>query len=297
MKYVQLRAFHNVALYGGFSRAAEAMGLTQPAVSDQVLGLEQDYDVLLFNRQKKQITLTRQGQELLVITRPMFEVEARALEYLSESRALTSGTLRIIADSAYHVTGVLSQFRTKYPGIHLTLRSGNSQEVEEQLLAYRADIGVLGSSTNSDKFLSVSLGATPIVAFAAKSYPGLPHAKASLAALADYPLVFREKGSKTRQKLEDAARKQGVTLRPAIEAEGREAVREIVAAVGGIGFVSDAEYGQDERLAKIQIEGPAIPMEETVVCVNQRKDVRMIRIFMTLAAEHGAALKSLKGSA
>ncbi len=287
MKYVQLRAFHNVAIHGGFSRAAEAMGLTQPAVSDQVLGLEQGYDILLFNRRKKQITLTKHGQELLEITRPMFEVEARALEYLTETRALTSGTLRVIADSAYHVTGVLSRFRTRYPNVHLTLRTGNSQDVEQALAAYDADIGVLGSKVKFDKYQSVSLGATPIIAFAAKRFPGLPEPSASLATLEKFPLVFREKGSKTRQKLEGAAKEQGITLRPAIEAEGREAVREIVAAGGGIGFVSDAEYGHDERLIKITIEGPTIPMEETIVCVNQRKDVRMIRMFMALARDHG----------
>ncbi len=284
VKYVQLRAFHNVALHGGFSRAAAAMGLTQPAVSDQVLGLEQAYDVLLFDRQKKQISLTRKGQQLLEITRPMFEIEARALEFLSESRALTSGTLRVIADSAYHVTGVLSRFRAKYPGVHITLRSGNSQEVEQELAAYRADIGVLGRSVKTGKFQSISLGTTLIVAFAAKGFANLPDHPVALAELAGYPLVFREKGSKTRQKLEDAAKAQGVRLVPVIEAEGREAMREIVASGGGIGFVSDAEYGCDERLVKIPIQGAAIPMEETVVCVSQRKDVRMIRAFMAMAA-------------
>ena len=285
MKYVQLRAFHNVALHGGFSRAAAAMGLTQPAVSDQVLGLEQAYDVLLFDRQKKQISLTRKGQDLLELTRPMFEIEARVLEFLSESRALTSGTLRVIADSAYHVTGVLSRFRARYPGVHITLRSGNSQEVEQELTAYRADIGVLGRAVKAGKFQSVFLGTTPIIAFAAKGFPNLPVHPVTLAKLANYPLVFRETGSKTRQKLEEAAKAQGVHLSPVIEAEGREAMREIVAAGGGIGFVSDAEYGRDERLVKIPIQGLAIPMDETVVCVSQRKDVRMIRAFMALAAD------------
>ena len=284
MKYVQLRAFHNVALHGGFSRAAAAMGLTQPAVSDQVLRLEQTYDVLLFDRQKKQIRLTRKGRDLLALTRPMFEIEARALEFLSETRALTSGTLRVIADSAYHVTGVLGRFRARYPGVHITLRSGNSQEVEQELMAYRADIGVLGRSVKAGKFQTVFLGTTPIIAFASKRFPNLPARPITLAELADYPLVFREQGSRTRQKLEDAAKALGVRLVPVIEAEGREAMREIVAAGGGIGFVSDAEYGRDERLVKIPIRGRAIPMEETVVCVSQRKDVRMIRAFMAIAS-------------
>ncbi|MHA1129026.1 MAG: LysR family transcriptional regulator, partial [Alphaproteobacteria bacterium] len=57
MRYVQLRAFHNVAIHGGFSRAAEALHLTQPAISDQIRKLEEEYDVLLFNRIKKQVAI------------------------------------------------------------------------------------------------------------------------------------------------------------------------------------------------------------------------------------------------
>jgi DNA-binding transcriptional LysR family regulator len=73
MRYVQLRAFHYVAICGGFSRAAEALFLTQPAISDQVRKLEEEYDILLFNRHKKQVTLTAPGERLLEITRRMFD--------------------------------------------------------------------------------------------------------------------------------------------------------------------------------------------------------------------------------
>ena len=91
MRYVQLRAFHHVAVHGGFSRAAEALGLTQPAISDQVRKLEAEYDIRLFDREKKQIRLTAAGRDLLEITNRLFEVEARALEYLSETQTLRSG--------------------------------------------------------------------------------------------------------------------------------------------------------------------------------------------------------------
>ncbi len=287
MKYVQLRAFHYVATCGGFSKAAEALGLTQPAVSDQVLALEQAYDVLLFERRHKQVTLTPRGEKLLEITRPMFEYVTRAQELLGETRALGSGELRIIADSAYHVTGLLSRFRKRFPRVHISLRSGNSAEVEAELTAYRADIGVFGSTVSPGRFHSVLLGTTPIIAFAAHDFSPLPNAPASLAELAKLPLVFREQGSKTRQKLEAAAQEQSVKLHAAIEAEGREAVHEIVAAGGGIGFVSEAEYGRDERLVKLPISGPVIPMAETVVCMTQRRDVRVIRAFMAMAEEQG----------
>lgn len=285
MKHSQLRAFHFVALHGGFSRAADAMGLTQPAVSDQVRKLEQEYDVLLFNRRNRQVTLTSQGEKLLEITRPLFETEARAFEFLSESRALATGSLRIIAGSAYHVTEVLSRFRQNFPGVRLAMSSGNSEDVLNALMAYKADIGVLGGTPDASDLEQVALGATPIIAFAAKNFKPPFSGAYSLQDLSAYPLVMREAGSKTQQKLDAAAKAQGVVLRPAIEAESREAVREIVASGAGIGFVSEAEYGQDARLVKIPIKGPAIPLEETVVCIKNRKDVRLIRAFMTQAAK------------
>ncbi len=283
MKYVQLRAFRNVAIHGGFSHAAKAMGLTQPAVSDQVLGLEQDYDVLLFDRQTKKIKLTPKGERLLEIVRPLFEAEARALEFLTESRELVAGNLQIIADSAFHVTEILSSYHAKYPDVKIELRSGNSAEVEQELLAYRADIGILGSQVVPGRFHGIGLGSTPIIAFCARDYPGLMGGEKTLRELARYPLVLREENSKTRQKLEAAAKAEGVVLIPAIQADSREAVREIVASGGGIGFVSAAEYGHDQRLMRIPIAGPAIFMEETVLCLSQRKEVRTIRAFMDLA--------------
>ena len=80
MRHAQLRAFHNVAVHGGFSRAADAMNLTQPALSDQVRKLEAEYDVRLFDRTRKQIAITEAGTRLLEITRRLFEVAQRRAE-------------------------------------------------------------------------------------------------------------------------------------------------------------------------------------------------------------------------
>jgi aminoethylphosphonate catabolism LysR family transcriptional regulator len=283
MRYTQLRAFHYVAITGGFSRAAEAMHLTQPAVSDQVRKLEIEYDTSLFNRQHKQVSLTPQGAQLLDITHKLFEIESQALELLTESRTQTRGRLSIIADSAHHITESLTRFRALYPEVKITMRTGNSKDVLTALHAYDADIGVLGNMRASADFVQINLGSSPIVAFAAKGIASSLRPRADLAAIAKHPLVLRERGSKTRQKLEEAAAKQGIRLIPKIEAEGREAVHEIVASGAGIGFVSKAEYGQDARLHRFYIDGPTIPMAESVICLSQRKDVRLIRAFLEIA--------------
>jgi aminoethylphosphonate catabolism LysR family transcriptional regulator len=283
MRYVQLRAFHHVAICGGFSRAAETLGLTQPAISDQVRKLEEQYDVILFNRNKKQVTLTQNGQHLLTITRRFFEIENQASELLSESLALRSGSIRIIADSAHHLLHILGRFRQNYPGIDVSVRSGNSQEVVTRLYNYEADIGVLGEAPKGTDFETIKLNSTPLIAFAAMGQAVSGKQSMSLAELLRQPLVLREPGSKTRQKLEEAATERGLLLKAAIEAEGREAVREIVATGAGVGIVSAAEFSRHTNLVAIQIADCEILMEEALVCLRERASGRLVRAFLDIA--------------
>lgn len=283
MRYVQLRAFHHVAVTGGFSRAAEALHLTQPAISDQVRRLEQEYDVLLFVRHHRRVELTPAGRNLLAITHRLFECEARALDFLSESRALRAGELRVMADSAIHLTGLLARYRSRYPGVRVTLRTGNSDEVIAALYGFTADIGVLGTVPQERTLSVVRLGSTPITAFAARGTPWAGLGPVDFARLVGLPLVMREAGSRTRAKIEEAARTRGLTLVPSIEAEGREAVRDLVASGAGIGFVSEAEFGADSRVVALPLAGPPILMDEALVCLAERAEVRQIRAFMALA--------------
>lgn len=284
MRYVQLRAFHYVAISGGFSRAAEELHLTQPAISDQVRKLEEEYDVLLFNRHKKQVVLTPAGERLLEITRRLFDNEQQALELLLESRALRAGTLRIVVDSAHHLTQILTKFRASYPCVSISLRTGNTDTVIESLYSYEADIGVLGEIPQSRDFEAIRLNSTPIIAFVAQGHPLAAQASVTMAALSRHPLVLRESGSRTRQKLEAAARDLGLTLTAAIEAEGREAVREIVASGAGVGFVSAAEFGEDRRLVPIPITGvETMRMDEALICLRERRGSTRVAAFFEIA--------------
>ncbi|MGB5868806.1 MAG: LysR substrate-binding domain-containing protein [Albidovulum sp.] len=284
MRYVQLRAFHYVAISGGFSRAAEALFLTQPAISDQVRKLEEEYDILLFNRHKKQVTLTHSGERLLEITRRLFENESQARELLSESRVMRAGTLRIVADSAQHVLKILAEFQKKYPGVGVTISGGNTESVIENLFSYEADIGVLGEIPQSREFETLLLNATPITAFVAASHPLARRKYLDFDDLKDLPLVMRERGSKTRNKFEEAALAAGYEFTPSIVAEGREAVREIVASGVGVGFVSVAEFGDDPRLVRIPIKGEDnMIMEETLICLKERRGGKLVSAFLEIA--------------
>ncbi|NOZ32949.1 MAG: LysR family transcriptional regulator [Alphaproteobacteria bacterium] len=283
MRYVQLRAFHHVAVEGGFSRAAAALNLTQPAISDQVRKLEEDYDILLFNRTKKQVTLTEAGQKLLEISHRMFEVERQARDLLAENRAVAMGTLRIISASPLQLTELLTPFADRHRGIRIVLRSGNSEAVINALVGYEADIGVLGEIPAGRRFMVRPLGHTRLVAFAGVNTEAGQGGPLSLAQLATCALVLREPGSKTREALENAARRAGVPIEAAFEVEGREAIREIVASGAGVGVVSEAEFGHDPRLVKIDITGGPIRLDEALVCLKERAGGRLIGAFMELA--------------
>ncbi|MES0810367.1 LysR substrate-binding domain-containing protein [Roseibium sp. SCPC15] len=289
MRHSQLKAFHHVALLGGFSRAAEALCHTQPAISEQVRKLEQDHDVLLFHRERKRVHLTEAGETLFRMTKQYFEIEQQIEEYMSETSAAIEGELRIVADSAHHVTEILTEFRKKYPDVTVSLRVGNTKEIVEELRAYNAEIGIAGSVDPGKDMDTLNLGSTEITAFAERGF--LPGGKRglSLKELSKLPLIFREEGSKTRAKLVEAAAEHRIRLKPAIVAEGREAVREVVASGAGIGFVSKAEFGHDDRLVQINLTDVDLKMSETLVHLAQRREVKVIRHFMEVARRTLAA--------
>ena len=280
MRYSQLRAFHHVALHNGFSRAADALNQTQPALSDQVRKLEQAHDTLLFHRDHKQVRLTTSGEGLFRLTKQFFELESGIGEYLGQTRASVDGTLRIVADSALHITEALGRFQASYPKVFVSLQTGNTEEVIAKLRNYDAEVGIVGNLDPGADLETHTLGRSPIIAIAAKGV--LPKGTTSLHIqdLQDWPLVFREVGSYTRLSLEAEAARRKIRLRPTIEVDGREAMREVVASGAGLGFVSEAEFGHDNRLVRVPISDIDISMTETLVYLSMRSDVPVIRAFL-----------------
>lgn len=254
--------------------------MTQPSVSEQVKRLEQAYDVLLFHREARQVRMTAAGENLFRLTREYFEVEDRICALLDQSRAAVTGQLRIVADSALHITEAVANFRKVYPKVFVSIHTGNTQEVLRRLKGYDADVGVVGNIGPMPDLDVLDLGRTPIIAIAKKGY--LPKAQKSIRFndLLNRPLIFREVGSRTRSNLEQEAERKGLRLTAAMEVEGREAMREVVASGAGIGFVSEAEFGHDARLMRVRIEDVSLGMSESVVTLSTRRDVPVIRAFL-----------------
>jgi aminoethylphosphonate catabolism LysR family transcriptional regulator len=284
MRYTQLRAFHHVALAGGFSRAADLLNQTQPTISDQVRRLEETHDTLLFHRDTRHVRLTGAGQGLFTLTKRFFETEGEIAAYLDQARAAPVGRLRIVADSAVHVTAAIGRFRVAHPHVAVSLQTGNTEDVLARLRDYDAEIGIVGNLGTATDLDRVDLGLTPIVAIAARGLVPGDVAAIPFADLPRWPLIFREDGSRTRARIERAALKAGLAMTPVIEVEGREAMREVVASGAGLGFVSEAEFGHDSRLRKLHLTGADLAMSESLVTLTARRDVPAIRAFLKTLA-------------
>ncbi|MCB1377066.1 MAG: LysR family transcriptional regulator [Alphaproteobacteria bacterium] len=285
MRHAQLKAFHAVALHGGFSRAAERLGLTQPAVSDHVRKLEEAYGVQLFSRTAKGVGLTAMGRNLFAIAERMFEAETEARDLLSRARTLEEGQLTIGADAAVHILPRLVRFRASYPRIAIRLVTGNSAELLERLEAFAIDVAVTAECPASDAFLSLQLRQDRLVAVMERG--AATGGRVTLDRLADMPLILREEGSVTRRLLIEEFRARGLKPANMIEIESREAVREAIAQGLGVAIMSEGELSADPRLKGVAISGWPARMEEWLLCLKSRAGLHVIRSFFEMHEDSG----------
>lgn len=287
MRHAQLKAFHAVATWGGFSRAASQLGISQPALSEHVRKLEELYGVELFVRARRSVMLTDIGRRLYALTERQFEAEAAALELLSRAGGLESGQLTIGADAAVHVLPLIASFRARYPRIRVRVISGNSQRLMEQLDRFEIDFAVVAEAPASPAYEARLLSEDRLVAFVPRAHSLGRRKQIGFATLAQSTLILREPGSVTRRLVEEEFARRGLALSDAIEVEGREGAREAVARGLGVGIVSAGEFLGDPRLTQIRLADWQAVMREWLVCLSARAGLQMISAVLDLAGRTG----------
>jgi len=279
MYYSQFRAFHAVATEGGFSKAAKHLGLTQPAISDQVKKLEERFSVLLFHRHKRIVRLTPLGEQLFEITKRTFQLERQSIDLLSAHQSLKRGHLSIAADTPLYIVPLIGRFKKAYAGISVSMRIGNAEEIISGLLNFSFDLGIVADMPNDARFHILTLCEDPLVAFVSKNHPLATREAISLKELSGAPLILREPGSRTRTHTEQEFTKAGLSMKVAMEVQGREAAREAVAADIGVGIVSRPEFGHDDRLVALPLTDCAARMTESLVCLKNKRQLKTIMAF------------------
>ena len=286
INHAHLRAFNAVATHGSYTRAAEVLHVSQPTLSAHVKELEERYSVKLFERRGRGVDLTEFGRSVLDITQRLFRLEMEAEELLISARELVTGQLRVGADSPYHIIPSLAVFQARYPGIHLSISFGNSDQLLKSLLSSKCDVAVLPNIPREDARLSaVPLRPDRLVVFVNQSHAWAKRASIRLHELAEQRLVLREAGSNTRALFLDAMHKMDIPLKEVMDIGSREGVREAVAAGLGVGVVSESEFGCDNRLHALTVSDVTLEDVEYVVCLSDRRDMRVIRAFFDLLSD------------
>ena len=287
MNFAQLRAFHAVASEGGFTRGAERLGISQPAVTVQVRALEQAFGIELFSRRGQRVELTEFGREVWQHARRIFAQVQDLDELLAAAGSLRTGRLTIGADGPFSVMDPVAAFIARYPGVRVAVRIGNAARVVADLEEGRTDLAILNLIGARREIHHEPLYRDRIVAFVAAGHPLAGLAGIGLEELARAPLILREPGSATRALLLDAL--SGRSLEPtiALELGSREAVREAVLAGLGVGAVFARELVPDPRLVVLPIAGGALGAEVALACLPERRDLRAVRAFFALALALG----------
>lgn len=285
MSYAQLRAFHAVAEFGSFTRAAKALHVTQPTLSGQVKALEEAHGVKLLDRRGRDVLPTELGRALFDISRRLFSLEAEATQLLAAARGLTRGSLRVAADAPYHVIPLLATFNRRHPGIRLALSFGNSEQVLKDLFERRTDIAVLPDLSSDPRLEALAIRRDRLVVFVDGAHPWRRRRSIRLAELAHQRLILREPGSTTRAIIERAMGERDIAPAQVLEIGSREAVREAVAAGLGVGIVFESEFGRDDRVHKLSVLDARLGATEYVVCLRDRRRDRVVGAFLDLVQE------------
>jgi len=239
MNLDRLRTFQAVTATLHFGRAAERLGLSQPAVSQQVAHLEEELGTALFERIGRRIYLTPAGQALSVEAGRIFAAIDRATEAVRALASGEAGSLRVGASTTpgiYLVPEVLGRFRSDLPQVKLAFRIANSAEIERALLANELDLGIAGARFNHDELFEVTLGQDRIMAIGSPTLLGRTR-RARIDDLSRWPLLGREQGSGTQAAVSAALARRGARVAQAFELPSPEALVHAATAGLGIAFV------------------------------------------------------------
>ena len=238
----QIRSFIMVADLKSFTCAAEALYMTQPAVSSQIKSLEEHLGISLIERNDRQVELTEAGKHFYLEAKNIIIAYERALEVIDEFRGLKRGRLSIGASTIpgeYIIPRYIGSFHKLYPGIEIRLTVGDTGSVLDMLLARRIDLGIVGAKLDIEKVDFDPFWRDELVLISAtdREIPG----EISWNDLSRFDFIMREKNSGTRMTLKKIMAGFGMTekdLRIVIELGSTQAVITAVAADLGVGIVS-----------------------------------------------------------
>jgi DNA-binding transcriptional LysR family regulator len=285
MNHAQLKAFHAVAETGGFSAAAEILGLTQPAVTLQVQALEQRYNTKLFRRHGRRTEMTSSGRMLLQISKKIFNLEEEAHALLSSLNAQETGHLEIAVTSSLSAFPLISVFQSRYPKIRLSLKTVPAHQSEIEILEYRTDIVIQNTVPENDRLFYQKLREKPLQLAVSRNHPWSRRRTVTLKELNDQILIVAQDQRHIGSKAHHGSVHANFEAKQTITLTSREIVREAVANSLGVGLFTEPDIRWDERIIGIRITDQRLSEATYLVCQEEERQSSLIAAFVETVTE------------
>lgn len=261
MDFKQLEAFISVAKLRSFSKAANAIYLSQPTISSHISSLEKDLNIQLFDRTSKEVNLTPAGQSFLQYANDILNTRNHAITELSNFNNNISGRLNISASTTpcnSILPGLINQFNESYSNVRFTIKEQGSVGIIKDIIDLNCEIGLVGTSIDNTKIKSYKIMEDELVIVSSPEL-NLPD-KISIDDLFKYNFIIREKESATRYTLETTLANSNIDLnklKVLCEVNNLDAQLKFVKLGMGISIMSRAlceEYFKNEILKPTTIE-------------------------------------------
>ncbi len=277
----RLQVFHTVARLLSFTKAAETLHMTQPAVTFQVRQLEEYFNTRLFDRTHNRISLTEAGTVVYKYADRIFELynemEHSVREMTGEIRgALTIGASTTIAE--YMLPSLLGDFKAKYPDVNIHLKVSNTDGIVSMVENNIIDLGVVEAPVGNKNLVVESCSPDQLVAIVPPGHPEAERPSLTINDLLKYPFICREEGSGTRDVINEwlkSAEDCQEELNVSMELGSPEAVKGAVEAGMGISVVSSATIQKELKLGTLVAINLNPALERPFSFVHQKQKFRV----------------------
>lgn len=289
---IRLKVFYQVATHLSFTKASQALFISQPAISKHIQELEKEYNVRLFERLGSHIQLTKAGQLMLDHAHKILKDYQKLNNDMNALLQHPSGELRIGASttiSQYIVPELIAGFHRQYPHIRITMLSGNSRKIEAALAHDKIDIGMVEGSIRQPQLKYTPFMDDELVGIVRHNHPFIQKESITLDALKTTPIVIREFGSGTLDVIQQALKRQGISLSDLnIEMHfgTTEGIKHYVEHSDSLGIVSIRSVNKDiyaNIFRLIEIEG--IDINRRLMLVEKQgensEQARLFKQFIT----------------
>lgn len=293
MEIRQLRAFVAIADSGTFTAGAQRVNVTQAAISMQIRQLENESGARLFIRAPRRVILTEAGEHLLVRARLILREHDAALEEIAELAGAERGRLRIGTASAMVTTDtlptILQNVRKQHSSAEITVNSGTSESLVQQILAGELDIAFVSLPVEARGIQTERLSEDQLVAIASPNHRLAKQGTVSAYTLAGERLILGERGGNTRRLIDQFFAQAGVSLTVAMELSRQAAIRRMVEEDMGVGIVPLHSVHEDVaagRLVRWWIEGAQINWELGLARLSGGYESPIIQTFIRITREY-----------